>query len=546
MVTAMEPEKAVIKTLCPYCGVGCGLEAVATASGGWKIRGDRDHPSSLGMVCVKGATILEAVGRDRLLYPLFRESLGQPFRRISWDQAFEEMVSRLRCLKDNPHSMAMYGSGQLLTEDYYVAQKLMKGCLGTNNFDTNSRLCMSSAVSAYTQSLGSDGPPCCYEDLDLCNLAFLVGTNTAECHPILFNRLKKRHKPGSPLKMVVVDPRRTQTAEAADLHLKIRPGTDIDLFNGIAHLLLKWGSIAADFIEGCTQGFAEYAALLADYEPQIVAQRCGIATEDLIEAAKLWQGSQRVLSLWSMGLNQSSEGTAKITSLINLHLLTGQIGRPGTGPFSLTGQPNAMGGREAGGLSHLLPGYRLVSHPQHRAEVEQAWGLPGGSISPHPGLRATEMIAALETGSLQFFWIVATNPLVSFPDLERVKKALKKSPFTVYQEAYYPTETAEYAHLLLPACQWSEKTGVMTNSERRVTLCQAFRDPPGEARPDWEIFAEVGRRLGFEAQFSFQTAAEVYAEFAALTANRLCDHSGLSHALLAEQGPQQWPYSLLI
>lgn len=542
MVTAMESEKAVIKTLCPYCGVGCGLEAVSTASGDWKMRGDREHPSSLGMVCVKGATVLEAVGRDRLLSPLFRESLDQPFRRISWDQAFEEMVSRLRCLKDNPHSIAMYGSGQLLTEDYYVAQKLIKGCLGTNNFDTNSRLCMSSAVSAYTQSLGSDGPPCCYEDLDLCNLAFLVGTNTAECHPILFNRLKKRHKPGSPLKMVVVDPRRTQTAEAADLHLKICPGTDIDLFNGIAHLLLKWGSIAADFIEGFTQGFAEYAALLADYEPQIVAQRCGIATEDLIEAAKLWQGSQRVLSLWSMGLNQSSEGTAKITSLINLHLLTGQIGRPGTGPFSLTGQPNAMGGREAGGLSHLLPGYRLVSHPQHRAEVEQAWGLPSGSLSPCPGLRATEMIAALETGSLQFFWIVATNPLVSFPDLERVKKALKKSPFTVYQEAYYPTETAEYAHLLLPACQWSEKTGVMTNSERRVTLCQAFRDPPGEARPDWEIFAEVGRRLGFEAQFSFQTAAEVYAEFAALTANRLCDHSGLSHALLAEQGPQQWPY----
>jgi len=329
MVTAMESEKAVIKTLCPYCGVGCGLEAVSTASGDWKMRGDREHPSSLGMVCVKGATILEAVGRDRLLSPLFRESLDQPFRRISWDQAFEEMVSRLRCLKDNPHSMAMYGSGQLLTEDYYVAQKLMKGCLGTNNFDTNSRLCMSSAVSAYTQSLGSDGPPCCYEDLDLCNLAFLVGTNTAECHPILFNRLKKRHKPGSPLKMVVVDPRRTQTAEAADLHLKICPGTDIDLFNGIAHLLLKWESVAADFIEGFTQGFAEYAALLADYEPQIVAQRCGIATEDLIEAAKLWQGSQRVLSLWSMGLNQSSEGTAKITSLINLHLLTGQIGRPG-------------------------------------------------------------------------------------------------------------------------------------------------------------------------------------------------------------------------
>ncbi|MCJ2541487.1 molybdopterin oxidoreductase family protein [Thermostichus vulcanus] len=532
----------VIKTQCPYCGVGCGLEAVPTASGDWKIRGDRDHPSSLGMVCVKGATVMESVNQDRLLYPMFREQLDRPFRRISWEQAFDEITSRLQHLRTSPDAIAMYGSGQFLTEDYYVAQKLIKGCLGTNNFDANSRLCMSSAVSGYMQSLGSDGPPCCYEDLDLCDLAFLVGTNTAECHPILFNRLKKRHRLGSPLKMIVVDPRKTQTAEAADLHLGIRPGSDIDLFNGIAHLLLRWGEIDSLFIEDCTQGFARYAALLSSYEPETVAQRCGISLEDLIQAAKLWQGSRAVLSLWSMGLNQSSEGTAKICSLINLHLMTGQIGKPGMGPFSLTGQPNAMGGREAGGLSHLLPGYRSVRNSAHRADVETFWGLPRGSISAQPGLTATEMISALEAGSLKFFWIAATNPLVSLPDLERVKKALRKSPFTIYQEAYYPTETAEYAHLLLPACQWSEKTGVMTNSERRVTLCQRFQDPPGEARPDWEIFAEVGRRLGFSQHFSFQNAAEVYAEFVALTENRPCDHSGLSHSLLAEAGPQHWPH----
>ncbi|MCF2971863.1 nitrate reductase [Synechococcus sp. Nb3U1] len=532
----------VTKTQCPYCGVGCGLEAVPTPAGDWKIRGDREHPSSLGMVCVKGATIMESVSQDRLLYPMFRENLEQPFRRISWEQALQEITIRIQDLQDTPDAMAMYGSGQFLTEDYYVAQKLIKGYLRTNNFDANSRLCMSSAVSGYIQSFGSDGPPCCYEDLDQCDLAFLVGTNTAECHPILFNRLKKRHRFGSPLKIIVVDPRKTQTAEAADLYLGIQPGSDIDLFNGIAHLLLRWGEIDAPFIEDCTQGFAQYAALLSSYEPETVAQRCGISPEDLIQAAKLWQGSQKILSLWSMGLNQSSEGTAKISSLINLHLMTGQIGKPGMGPFSLTGQPNAMGGREAGGLSHLLPGYRSVKNPQHRAEVEQAWGLPSGSISPQPGLTATEMISALEAGSLQLFWIAATNPLVSLPDLERVKKALRKSPFTIYQEAYYPTETAEYAHLLLPACQWSEKTGVMTNSERRVTLCQQFQDPPGETRPDWDIFAEVGRRLGFVEPFQFQSSADVYAEFAALTENRPCDHSGLSHALLAEQGPQQWPY----
>ncbi|MEN9226582.1 MAG: nitrate reductase [Thermostichus sp. DRC_bins_24] len=532
----------MIKTQCPYCGVGCGLEAVPTPAGDWKIRGDRQHPSSLGMVCVKGATIMESVNRDRLLYPMFRERLDQPFRRISWDQAIQKITTRIQDLQATPDAMAMYGSGQFLTEDYYVAQKLIKGCLRTNNFDANSRLCMSSAVSGYVQSLGSDGPPCCYEDLDECDLAFLVGTNTAECHPILFNRLKKRHRLGSPLKIIVVDPRRTKTAEAADLHLGIKPGSDIDLFNGIAHLLLRWGEIEAPFIEDYTQGFAQYAALLSSYDPETVAERCGIAPEDVIAVAQLWKGSRKILSLWSMGLNQSSEGTAKIVSLINLHLMTGQIGKPGMGPFSLTGQPNAMGGREAGGLSHLLPGYRSVKNPQHRAEVEQVWGLPDGSISPAPGLTATQMISALEAGSLQLFWIAATNPLVSLPDLERVKKALQNSPFTIYQEAYYPTETAEYAHLLLPACQWSEKTGVMTNSERRVTLCQQFQDPPGEARPDWEILAEVGRRLGFIEQFQFQSSAEVYAEFAALTQHRPCDHSGLSHALLAEQGPQQWPY----
>ncbi|MEN9231657.1 MAG: nitrate reductase [Thermostichus sp. DG02_5_bins_236] len=534
--------QSVVKTQCPYCGVGCGLEAVPTASGDWKIRGDRDHPSSLGMVCVKGATIMESVSQDRLLYPMFRDSLDQPFQRISWEQAFHEITSRIQSLRTSPDAIAMYGSGQFLTEDYYVAQKLIKGCLGTNNFDANSRLCMSSAVSGYRQSLGSDGPPCCYEDLDLCDLAFLVGTNTAECHPILFNRLKKRHRSGASLKIVVVDPRETPTAEAADLHLQIKPGSDIDLFNGIAHLLLQWGSIDTLFVENHTQGFAQYAAVVSSYTPQRVAECCGIPSEQLMEVAKLWQGSQKILSLWSMGLNQSSEGTAKVSSLINLHLITGQIGKPGAGPFSLTGQPNAMGGREAGGLSYLLPGYRSVSNPQHRAEVEAFWGLPPGSISPYPGLTATQMISALESGSLQVFWIAATNPLVSLPDLGRVRNALRKCPFVVYQEAYYPTETAEFAHLLLPACQWSEKTGVMTNSERRVTLCQQFQDPPGEARPDWEIFAEVGRRLGFSRQFFFANVADVYAEFVALTEGQLCDQSGLSHALLAAQGPQQWPY----
>jgi ferredoxin-nitrate reductase len=496
------------------------------------------------MVCVKGATIAESLTKSRLRYPMMRDSLNEEFRQVSWDEALNTIADRIQAVRTHQgaDAICMYGSGQFQTEDYYTAQKLMKGCIGTNNFDANSRLCMSSAVSGYIQSFGSDGPPCCYEDLELTDCAFLIGTNTAECHPIIFNRLHKHCKQNRNVKMVVVDPRRTPTAEAADLHLAIRPGTDIDLLNGIAHLLMRWNYIDTLFIEDCTANFPALAEAIQHYTPEVVARRCDIPIEHLETAARYWGESQRVLSLWSMGVNQSSEGTAKVRSLINLHLMTGQIGKPGAGPFSLTGQPNAMGGREAGGLSHLLPGYRVVKNPQHRAEVEQFWQLPPGQISPYAGRTAWEMITGLETGEVEVLWIAATNPAVSMPDLERTKAALARSPFTIYQDAYYPTETAAYAHVLLPAAQWSEKTGVMTNSERRVTLCPAFRDAPGEAKADWEIFAEVGRRLGFEKQFAFSSSADVYAEFAQLTRDRPCDMTGLSHERLGAEGPQQWPF----
>lgn len=543
------------KTLCPYCGVGCGLEVSPPAQRGkathrdsvgnpiWKVRGDKAHPSSQGMVCVKGATIAESLEKNRLRYPMVRDTLDQEFRRVSWDEALERVVNRIQTVRftQGPEALCMYGSGQFQTEDYYVAQKLMKGCLGTNNFDANSRLCMSSAVSGYIQSFGSDGPPCCYEDLEQTDCAFLIGTNTAECHPIVFNRLQKHHKKNRNVKMIVVDPRRTTTALDADLHLAIRPGTDIDLLNGIAYLLMRWGYVETGFIEECTSNFPAFAEVIEQYPPELVARQCGIRIDDLETAARYWGESNRVLSLWSMGVNQSSEGTAKVRTLINLHLMTGQIGKPGAGPFSLTGQPNAMGGREAGGLAHLLPGYRSVKNPQHRAEVEQLWGLKPGQILPYPGRTAWDMIAGLETGKVGFLWIAATNPAVSMPDLERTKAALLASPFTVYQDAYYPTETAAYAHVLLPAAQWSEKTGVMTNSERRVTLCPAFRNPGGEAKADWEIFAEVGRRLGFAEQFPFASSGEVFAEFVQFTRDRPCEMTGISHESLRANGPTQWP-----
>ncbi|WP_107666666.1 molybdopterin oxidoreductase family protein [Cyanothece sp. BG0011] len=544
------------KTLCPYCGVGCGLEVLPPAQPGkpvnrdsegtpiWQVRGDRNHPSSLGKVCVKGATVSESLHKSRLKYPMMRDSLTDEFRRVSWDEALEAIVNRMQTVRltQGPDALCMYGSGQFQTEDYYIAQKLFKGFLGTNNFDANSRLCMSSAVAGYTQSFGSDGPPCCYEDLELTDCAFLIGTNTAECHPIVFNRLRVHHKKNRKVKMVVVDPRYTKTAEAADLHLPIKPGTDIDLFNGIAYLLMRWGRINTFFIDECTQNFSAYAEVIRHYPPELVARNCGIRVDELEKAAQYWGDSERVLSLWSMGINQSSEGTAKVRTLINLHLMTGDIGKPGAGPFSLTGQPNAMGGREAGGLCNILPGYRVVNNPQHRAEVEQFWKLPKGTIQPQRGRTAWEMIQGLETGEVGFLWIAATNPAVSMPDIKRTQAALKRSPFTVYQDAYYPTETSAYAHILLPAAQWSEKTGVMTNSERMVTLCPQFRDPPGEARADWAIWAEVGRRLGFEKAFSFKNSAEVYGEFVQITEGRPCDSSGLSHDKLRTYGPLQWPY----
>ncbi|MEA5421838.1 nitrate reductase [Synechococcus sp. CCY9202] len=546
-----------LRSQCPYCGVGCGLELMPPASKGkptrrgddglpvWGARGDRQHPSSLGQVCVKGATVCDTLDGGRQLQPLYRASLDDPLAPISWDLALDRIVHQIKAslAGKGADAIAMYGSGQFHTEDYYLAQKLLKGAIGTNNFDANSRLCMSSAVAGYTRSLGSDGPPCSYDDLDHCGVAFLIGTNLAECHPVLFQRLlkRKRRQPGS-LQMVVVDPRATATAAAADLHLPIRPGTDLVLLHGMGHLLLRQALIDFEFVEGETEGFAAYAQLLQAWTPDRVTRICGITEDQLQAVASLWGGDGPVLSLWSMGVNQSVEGTATVAGIINLHLITGQIGRVGAGPFSLTGQPNAMGGREAGGLSHLLPGYRTVVDPLHRREVEQVWDFGPGAISPAPGLAAWQQVEAMEAGELDLWWVAATNPLVSLPNLERVKAALRRCPLVVVSEAYAETETAQYAHLVLPAAQWSEKEGAMTNSERRVTLCPGFRPAPGQARADWQVFAEVGRRLGFVDQFSYASAAEVYAEFVQLTAGRLCDVSGLSHDLLRREGPQQWPY----
>ncbi len=454
------------------------------------------------------------------------------------------LANRFRAIIDEhgPEAVAFYGSGQLTTEEYYVANKLAKGFLGTNNFDTNSRLCMASAVAGYQTSLGSDGPPASYADIDEATCMLLVGTNTADCHPVVFKRIKERkQRDPKNVTLIAVDPRRTETADFADLHLPIQPGTDVALFNSMLCVLIEENLVDREFVARHTNGFSELADIVKKYSPKVAQEICGVPECLIVEAALIFGKSQSVLSFWSMGVNQSSAGVQKNNAIINLHLATGQIGKPGSGPFSLTGQPNAMGGREVGGLSHMLPGYRSVQNPQHREVVERYWGVPRGRIAPEPGLPALEQFEALAQGKVKAIWILCTNPAASLPDIDLVEKALRQAELVIVQDAYHPTATSRFAHVILPAAQWSEKEGVMTNSERRLTYMPKLVEPPGEALPDWKIMSLFAYSMGFGANFMYETAADIFTEFAGLTAGRFCDLSGVSHERLQREGPIQWP-----
>jgi ferredoxin-nitrate reductase len=533
------------KSYCPYCGVGCGLVAGMRNGSLAKIKGDPEHPSSLGDLCLKAVYLPEILRtHDRILYPQVRQCQDGLFKRASWQQAMTYLAKRFRTIIDEhgPDAVAFYGSGQLTTEEYYVANKLAKGFLSTNNFDTNSRLCMASATAGYKTSLGSDGPPASYADIDEANCLLLIGTNTADCHPVTFKRIKER-KQTDPKRVTViaVDPRRTETADFADLHLPIRPGTDIALLNSMLCVLIEQNLIDGDFVARHTHGFRELKEVVKKYPPTVAEEICGVPECLIVEAALIFGMARSALTLWSMGVNQSSVGVQKNNAIINLHLATGKIGKPGSGPFSLTGQPNAMGGREVGGLSYMLPGYRSVQDPKHREEVERFWGVPYGSISPEPGLPALEQFEALAQGKVRAIWILCTNPAASAPDIDLIEKALCQAELVIVQDAYHPTATSRFAHVLLPAAQWSEKEGVMTNSERRITYMPKLAEAFGEALPDWQIISLFAQELGFGAAFAYQSAEEIFVEFAALTAGTLCDVSGASYARLKDQGPIQWP-----
>lgn len=546
------------RSTCPYCGVGCGVIIESQGAQITGVRGDPEHPANFGRLCSKGSTLHLSASRavtqqSRLLQPMHRAQRSMPATPLPWDSALDLAANKFAEIiqKHGPESVGFYVSGQLLTEDYYVFNKLVKGLIGSNNIDSNSRLCMSSAVAGYKATLGADAPPACYDDLRHAQCLLIAGSNAAWTHPVLFRRIEDARAARPELKIIVADPRRTETAAIADLFLPIRPGSDVMLFNGMLHCMLREGWIDAGFIAAHTTGFAALEALLHDCTPDRVAEVCGIAASDLFSAARWFARSEATLSLYCQGLNQSSSGTAKNTALINLHLATGQIGKPGAGPFSLTGQPNAMGGREVGGLANLLSAHRDLANPQHRAEIAALWGLP--AVPGKPGKSAVEMFQAAAEGQIRALWIVCTNPAQSLPDQTSVRQALQGAQFVVVQEAFASAATCAFADLLLPASSWGEKTGTVTNSERRISRVRAAVAAPGQARHDWAIAAQFGQRLeallrpGQRTLFPYncddaeQGAQAIWNEHRESTRGRDLDITGLSWSLLDAAGAQQWP-----
>lgn len=545
------------RSTCPYCGVGCGVIIESDGEQITGVRGDPEHPANFGRLCTKGSTLhltasAPITRQTRLLHPMRREHRGEAPLRVGWDSALELAAESFAQIigEHGPDAVGFYISGQLLTEDYYVFNKLAKGLIGTNNVDTNSRLCMSSAVAGYKMTLGADAPPNCYDDVNHADCLFIVGSNTAWAHPILFRRIEEAKARRPQMKIVFCDPRRTDTAEIADLYLPLQPGTDVMLFHGLLHIMLWEGWTKPDYIAAHTNGFDELKAIVRECTPDAVSQLCGIRKEDLFTAARWFATSPATLSLYCQGLNQSSSGTAKNAALINLHLATAQIGRPGAGPFSLTGQPNAMGGREVGGLANLLSAHRDMANPAHRAEVAALWGVP--TVPDKPGKTAVEMFQAAADGEIKALWIACTNPAQSMPDQATVRRALERAEFVVVQEAFSTTATCDYADLLLPATTWGEKTGTVTNSERRISRVRPAVAKPGGTRHDWAIAVEFAQRLekrlrrGLGTLFPYSLIDEaagveaVWNEHRESTRGRDLDITGMSYAML-EQAPQQWP-----
>ncbi|MDX3925728.1 MAG: molybdopterin-dependent oxidoreductase [Shinella sp.] len=531
------------KTTCPYCGVGCGVIATRQEDGTLAVKGDPDHPANFGRLCSKGSALAETIGLEgRVLSP----EIGG--RQAGWDEALDLVAQRFSetIARHGPGSVAFYVSGQMLTEDYYVANKLMKGFIGSANIDTNSRLCMASSVAGHRRAFGSDTVPGTYEDFEEADLIVLAGSNLAWCHPVLFQRIAAARQKRPGLKVVLVDPRRTMTAEIADLHLAIKPDGDVALFNGLLAHLAKSPAIDENYVAAHTEGFAAaFAAASETSFPELIHET-GLGASELRQFFALFERTERVVTAYSQGVNQSSIGTDKVNAIVNCHLATGRIGRPGMGPFSLTGQPNAMGGREVGGLANMLAAHMAIENPQHRERVQRFWNSP--AIAPKAGLKAVDMFKAVAEGRIKALWIMATNPVVSMPDAGAVEQALEACPFVVVSDVVR-TDTTRHADVLLPSLAWAEKNGTVTNSERRISRQRGFLPEPGQARADWWQMAEVGCRMGFSAAFSYTQPAQIFAEHAALSAFENDGTRDFDIGAYAEIGsadfdamaPFQWP-----
>ena len=530
-----------IKTTCPYCGVGCGVIA-AIEGDTVTIQGDPEHPANLGHLCSKGRALGETLGLEgRLLHP---EVNGE---QVTWDNALDHVADRFKKIIDEygPDAVAFYVSGQLLSEDYYVANKLMKGFIGSANIDTNSRLCMSSAVAGHKRAFGGDVVPGCYQDLEQAELVIFTGSNAAWCHPVLYQRVVRAKKANPAMKVVVIDPRQTATCDIADLHLPLAPGSDGFLFTGLLAHLESGGVIAPGFVKQHTEGVSEALAAARPWNLQRVAEACGVSEALVAEFYRLFAAHEKTVTLFSQGINQSSSGTDKANAVINCHLYTGRIGRPGMGPFSITGQPNAMGGREVGGLANQLAAHMALESADDRERVQRFWNAP--TIAQRPGLKAVDLFRAVEAGSVKAVWIMATNPVVSLPDAEQVRRALEQCELVVLSDCVDDSDTGRYAHVRLPALTWGERDGSVTNSERRISRQRPFLDAPGEARADWWIVSRVAERMGFD--FPYRDSFEIFREHAALSGfenggERAFDISALhdlERAGYDALAPVQWP-----
>ena len=538
------------RTTCPYCGVGCGVIVERSSDGRVRVQGDPDHPANFGRLCSKGSALADTLGPDdRLLYPEWRDREGN-VQRVSWDFALDTIANtfaRIRA-EHGPQAIAFYASGQMLTEDYYVANKLMKGFIGSANIDTNSRLCMASAVAGQVRAFGADLVPTAYTDLEQADLVVLSGSNLAWCHPVLFQRLKAAKEQRRSLQIIVIDPRRTETCVIADQHLPIVPGSDVWLWQGLLSHLAHYGQLDFAFLERHVDGWADSIAFARAAAPNLstVAQRCGLSEEAVLRFYRAFAGTAKVVTAFSQGVNQSSSGTDKVSAILNAHLATGRIGKPGAGPFSLTGQPNAMGGREVGGMASTLAAH-LTFAPAHRQLLQKFWSAP--HLVSAPGLKAVDLFDAIADGQIKAVWIMATNPVVSLPNADKVRAALRRCDLVIASDFVRHTDTVELAHLRLPALAWGEKSGTVTNSERRISRQRAFLPAPGEAKPDWWAICEVGKRLGYAEAFAFQGPHEIFREHAQLTAFENHGERPLNLAAMAALTeseydtlqPRQWP-----